>query len=398
MQPDITMFRNPRVILVPGSDGYVAYNVDTRQLHRLNPSAALVLELFNGTRTIQDVCEELQPILGIVEFDSARNWIDHAVRVGFLSSASLRNTPVPSLTASEATERARELRNEGEILAAYACQCHASSLAPADASSLRELGELAHILGRRDAARSAYEAYLSIRPDDAEISHVLISLRDGTPPGRAPDECIRQLYSRFADFYEDNMCDELHYQAPALLAAAVEETIGRPDSGDLLESHGSMAVLDLGCGTGLMGEHLRPLAHKLTGIDLSPEMIGRARKFHSYDQLEVDEITEWLGRGSQPEFDLIVACDTLIYFGDLSQVIGPAAKRLAPGGTLAFTVEKGAHDTPFGLTDSGRYTHTTGHIESVARGAGLKINRISTEVLRYEYGEPVEGLLTVLSN
>jgi predicted TPR repeat methyltransferase len=155
-------------------------------------------------------------------------------------------------------------------------------------------------------------------------------------------------------------------------------------------------VLDLGCGTGLIAEHIRPLANHLTGIDLSPEMVTRAQASKLYDVLEVMEITEWLRRDDTPRFDLILACDTLIYFGDLRQVIVPAASRIENGGLLAFTVEDGDHAEGFRLTDSGRYTHTRDHISEVAEEAGMQIERITRQVLRYEYGEPVTGLLAVL--
>jgi predicted TPR repeat methyltransferase len=257
------------------------------------------------------------------------------------------------LTISLAIRRAQNLRDEGEILAAYACQLHASMLTPEASEVWLELGELAHILGRRQDARRAYEEYLLLCPDDAEILHILSALKGDVPPLRAPDQCIRQLYSRFADHYEYNMCNELDYQAYSLLAAAVAEAIA---------PHDSMEILDLGCGTGLISEQLRPLARHLTGIDLSPEMIEHARRRGFYDLLEVAEITEWVGRDSGPAFDLIVACDTFIYFGDLSQVIRPLAARLVQGGTLAFTVEKGSHNRAFELADSGRYTHTIDHI------------------------------------
>lgn len=388
MPPDSTLYPNPRILLAPGSDGYAAYDPDTGRLHRLNASAALILELFNGARTRREVCVDLQPVLGRSGVDAARRWIDYAVSEGFLSSLSQPSESLRPLSAWAATQRAQKLRDEGEILAAYACQHHASTLRPENPEVWKGLGELAHILGRREDARHAYEQYMTLHPDDAEIGHVLLSLRDESPPPPAPDECIRQLYSRFAAYYEESMCGELHYRAPALLAAGVREAISDRDS---------LEVLDLGCGTGLIAEHLRPLAGRLTGIDLSPEMVERARRTGHYDLLKVDEITNWLSRDSSPAFDLIVACDTLIYFGDLSQVVGRAANRLGPGGTLAFTIEKGSHDAPFCLTDSGRYTHTADHIASVAEEARLGLDRIGTEVLRYEYGEPVEGLLAVLS-
>jgi predicted TPR repeat methyltransferase len=50
-------------------------------------------------------------------------------------------------------------------------------------------------------------------------------------------------------------------------------------------------VLDLGCGTGLSGQALRPLARRLTGVDLSPAMIDARRTRTVYDVLTVAEIT-----------------------------------------------------------------------------------------------------------
>src|SRR5207247_2095445 len=100
-------------------------------------------------------------------------------------------------------------------------------------------------------------------------------------------------------------------------------------------------------------------------------------------------------RSQEPQFDLIAACDTLIYFGDLRQVLQSASRRLRAGATLAFTVERSEAE-PFRLTDSGRYVHSDTHIREAAYDAGLDVVRIAEEILRYEYGEPVKGLVTVL--
>jgi predicted TPR repeat methyltransferase len=109
--------------------------------------------------------------------------------------------------------------------------------------------------------------------------------------------------------------------------------------------------------------------------------------------LEVAEITEWLGRNPQ-QFDLIVACDCFIYFGDLSQVVGPSAQHLRANGIFAFTVEKGRY--PFALTDSGRYQHHPDHIREVAVAARLPVERLEEDFLRMEYGEEVTGLFAIL--
>jgi predicted TPR repeat methyltransferase len=156
----------------------------------------------------------------------------------------------------------------------------------------------------------------------------------------------------------------------------------------------NLDVLELGCGTGLAGRYLRPRARMLAGIDLSTEMVEKAQSTGLYDALEVIEITSFLDRETR-SFDLIAACDTLIYFGDLRQVILPAALRLRNGGFIAFTVERG-NTAPFCLTDSGRYSHTASHIAEIAADARLSVVSLSEGFLRNEYGIPVTGLIALL--
>ena len=50
MTLDKTLNRNTRVLLVPGPDGYAAFNADTHQLYRLNASAALIVRWFANDR------------------------------------------------------------------------------------------------------------------------------------------------------------------------------------------------------------------------------------------------------------------------------------------------------------------------------------------------------------
>lgn len=133
------------------------------------------------------------------------------------------------------------------------------------------------------------------------------------------------------------------------------------------------------------------------GVDLSPEMIERARALGAYTSLHTAEVTAYLTDQTVGFFDVIGACDTFIYFGNLGQVIGLAARRLTPGGILAFTVERG--DThPFRLTDSGRFSHHARHVRESATDAGLSAVEISEHVLRYEYGQPVTGLVAVFAS
>lgn len=371
---------NPAAAIAPDGDGYLLFDTTTRRLVHLNAAAALVIEIADGTRTRNDIESTIAPLLGATGLEACQAWIDGCLESGILSLDEV-DSRSPSFV-----ETASQLRREGMVLAAFVCQWHAAHLANDDASSWYILGELAHIVGRRLVARDAYERYLDLTPDDEEIAHLLISLRDEAAPMRASDRCIEQLYERFAAFYDDSMRNDLQYLAPEHLDAAVQKVLG---------GRAGLDVLELGCGTGLAGRLLRAHAARLTGVDLSPAMLVKASARGVYDTLETAEVTAWLRSASGDSFDLIAACDTLIYFGDLAQVVMPAAALLRPGGVVAFTVEAG--DTaPFRLTDSGRYAHHESHIREVATRAGLTVRSITRETLRYEYGDAVAGLVVTM--
>lgn len=379
--------RSPTVVLAPGEEGYLAFESRSGRLHRLNPAAALILEMADGTRGRETILALLDRLAGPGGREAAEAWIAGALRDGLLIEGAAR----PGLTTEALARRVERLRSAGHILAAYVCQYELTERCPDDAEGWAHRGELAHILGRRADARASYERYQALRPDDAEVSHVLSALRDEAPPSRASDACITQLYARFASFYDASMRDDLGYDAPERLARAIARAMGGNGPSR------SLAVLDLGCGTGLSGHRLRDFAGRLVGIDLSPEMLAQARARGVYDRLEAAEITVWLEREAtgEPPFDGIAACDSLIYFGDLRAVLVPAARRLEPGGWLAFTVERG-EVSPFQLTDSGRYAHHRNHVVEAASEAGLAVVEIEESVLRHEYGEPVVGLVVVL--
>jgi predicted TPR repeat methyltransferase len=375
---------NPNVLLSPVADGYVAFDVADERLYQLNPFAALLVELCDGSRTPDELAAIVAPLVTVEARPSIRQWLDEASADGLLVSqleqTDAQGVSIGELGAEELARLADRLRDEGKTQAAFLCQQRAAELCPESSRFLCHLGELAHIVGNREAARAAYERYLQLVPEDAEIQHVLVSLRDDPPPPRVPDACIKQLYERFSTFYESNMCEELGYQGPQHLLDVVLDTVG-PRRG--------LSVLDLGCGTGLAGEALRPLASRLVGVDLSAEMLAKARDRNIYDELAVGELTQWLASTRQ-FFDLIIACDTFIYFGDLTQVVGPSTRRLNPGGKIAFSVEQ-AETPPFRLTDSGRYEHHSQHIRHVAGTFEMQVANHREAFLRTEYGREVLG-------
>lgn len=378
--------QDPALAILGVEDDYLVYSLTTGKLHRLNSAAALLFELCDGKRSVDAIC---QLVTDAGEQDPAplHAWLELASKQQLLTDR--QQDPSSAAPGAEVfAQKSSRLRDTGEVLAAYVCQHQATQFAPDDTGHWLELGELAHILGRRSEARAAYERVVQLSPENAEARHILRALNDETPPDRAPDDCILQLYARFSGFYEQNMVEDLGYEAPQRIAEILQRFYGDSDS---------LKVLELGCGTGLAGTVLRKYAAHLTGIDLSPDMVEHCRKTGLYDELLVAEITGYLANqlASAEQYQLIAACDTLIYFGDLSQVLGPSFQLLAPGGRLLFTVEKGTRE-PFNLTDSGRYAHTISHVRAAAAAAGFTVLALDECFLRYEYGEAVTGLGVML--
>ena len=91
---------------------------------------------------------------------------------------------------------------------------------------------------------------------------------------------------------------------------------------------------------------------------------------------------------------MIVSADTLVYFGDLQDVVTAAADALRPNGRLIFTVEraKGEPGVDYRLEMHGRYSHSSTYIGRLLSGAGL-VPEIEQAELRLESALPVAGLV-----
>ena len=376
---------NSAILIAPVEGGYVAYDPGSDQLHQLNPAAALIVELCDGSRTPDEIGRLLAPILPEGKSGEVERWIAETSKTGLLvpdGSAGQR-----SFSPAELYALAERLKQYGKIQTAYLCLKRVVEMKPDDWDAWYYLGDAALTLGKRAEGRDAYQRYFERHPDDAEIEHLLIALKDDVPPPpRASDRTIQCIYKDFADHYDTLMRDDLDYQGPERLQDAIRGVIG--------EARG-LNVLDVGCGSGLSGLGLKPFAGSLTGIDLSPEMLALAKTRGLYDRLEVAEITDWLERSAE-RFDIVAACDCLIYFGDLHRIAGAAAKRLNPGGLFAMSMERGDR-YPFTLTDTGRYQHHPDHVREVAGEARLTVARLDEAFLRTEYGNKVTGIFAVLT-
>jgi predicted TPR repeat methyltransferase len=206
-------------------------------------------------------------------------------------------------------------------------------------------------------------------------------------PSRADDDYVRKVFDGFADSFDEQLLKNLNYRAPQVLAEALSEM--------LPGAAGELDVLDAGCGTGLCAPLLRPYAKRLAGVDLSGGMIEKARLRGGYDELEVAELTGYL-QTHPSAYDIVLSADTLVYFGELQDVLNAAHSALRAGGWLAFSLEAAeGDDDRVELSPSGRYRHTRRYVERVLASAGFVDACIEVDTLRKENGQPVMGWIVL---
>ena len=197
---------------------------------------------------------------------------------------------------------------------------------------------------------------------------------------------VRHLFDQFSADYDSRMIGQLAYAAPQILLDL---------AGMVMPGRNDLAILDLGCGTGLAGAAFKPLAARLDGVDLSPAMIEKARIRKIYDSLSVADLETALCTAG-PVYDLILAADTFVYLGDLSRTFEAAHARLHPDGYFLFTVEKAAGQG-FELGPKRRWRHSESLLRELAGRAGFKVAGFVAATPRHEAGEPVEGFAVALA-
>ncbi len=251
------------------------------------------------------------------------------------------------------------------------------------------LSIILHCLDRSEEAIALLYKVLEIEPEHDRAKHMRDAL-EGRATRHAPGSYVVALFDNYAPRYDKHLVGTLRYRGPELIRAAVRSVASR----DRFER-----ALDLGCGTGLVGQALAGMTGRLVGIDLSAKMIEKAEESGAYDDLQVADIFDYLiapERTRRP-FDLVVSGDVLLYIGDLDPLFAKLVPVMRPGGLFAFTVEEKVEaGDGFALRNTGRYVHRPDYIESAAAAHGFEALHLESAAVRQQGGEPVMGLVTVL--
>lgn len=323
----------------------------------------------------QAACVRANALFALRAFDAALRAYDEALAL---------DARAPEAHAG----RGLALLKLGRPDAALAAFDTALDLRPAHWQSHQQRADALLALGRREEAIAAYEGARALAPDPGQVDFALAALGVGTAPKQAPAAYVKALFDQYAGHFEEHLTGVLGYRTPALIGAALARHV----------TGAAPASVDLGCGTGLCAPFLRPQSRRLAGVDLSEKMLAQARAAGLYDELACADIGDYLAQHRQA-FDLAVAADVLVYFGELDTLFGQVRAALRPGGIFCFSteaLEPGVEAGEFRLLPSNRYAHGLGYLERLAARQGFVVLEAESATVRSEHGADVSGHLLVL--
>jgi len=182
----------------------------------------------------------------------------------------------------------------------------------------------------------------------------------------------RKAYNSWAQQYDTN-----ENKTRALEARALRET---------LSALHFEKCLEIGCGTGKNTEWLVQKAKQITAVDLSEEMLAKAKEKITNDTVEflqADIIREWTFTKGQ--YDLVSFSLVLEHIEHLEPVFIKATNVLSPGGYIyvgelhpfkQYSGSKARFETDEGLHIVDCYNHHISDFVAAAKESGLTIANI----------------------
>ena len=139
---------------------------------------------------------------------------------------------------------------------------------------------------------------------------------------------LMAVYDGWADRYDRELLEDWGYTSPQKAVQLLLEAMGSPD----------LAVLDAGCGTGLVGVLLKEAGlSSLTGIDYSPGMLAEAEKKGVYDALHTMDMNLPLTLPAD-SYDAVTCIGTFTSTHVRPEAVTELARLTRSGGVLVFTV------------------------------------------------------------
>lgn len=345
-------------------------------LARLNrlPEALTLAEL--AIQMAPDNAETLGRAIDVAHraqnFSKALDWLDKAVAL------APDNLLIQHMIA-------RDLQAVGEHDSAIDKYSTLVNANPADVLALRGRLKSALARGQMDTARSDAAALLALNPE-SDVDQFWSTLAEAQTPHRLPASMVRELFDSSADLHDLHTLTTLQYRLPQDVADLIKAEFGDR----------TYSILDLGCGTGLLGMCLGRIQGFLVGADLSEKMMEQAARHNVYDKFHHVDVLDAVQATPDNHYEILTALDVVPYLGDL-QAFLPGAYRIAkPGGSVIFSFDEAPEDGPdLAFNSSLRFTHKPSAVEAACRAVGFETVQLDRRPMYVENGQPVSGCLVV---
>lgn len=178
----------------------------------------------------------------------------------------------------------------------------------------------------------------------------------------------QQAYDQWSDQYDTNINRTRDLEAISLRTSLANIT--------------AMDILEIGCGTGKNSEWLVTKAKTLVAVDLSTEMLAKAKaKLPTTDFIQADITGPW--NFTNRLFDLVTFSLVLEHIQNLDFIFSETARKLRPGGQVyigelhpfkQYGGTKARFETENGTTVVDCYTHHISDFINNAKEHGFVLN------------------------
>lgn len=294
--------------------------------------------------------------------------------------------------ADRRADYARMLAESGDFPAAAELMEQALELAPRWTAGWFRFGEYHEKAGETEKAVAAYGKVAELDTEGLFAAELKLAvLGAAETPEQPPSRYVEGLFDDYADRFETSLVEKLDYSVPQKLA----ELIGKAAGSGVFDT-----IVDIGCGTGLLGVEIRAFANRLEGFDISQNMLAKAEEKGLYDHLDQADLSlEPAASGlfpptlAQHRAGLVAAADVMMYLGSLETVMPLVSALLAPSGFFAFSVEDAGEEDGFVLRESLRYAHSKSYVSELLERTGFSLIEISKTTIRKDAGKPLSGIL-----
>ncbi|MCI5049902.1 MAG: methyltransferase domain-containing protein [Rickettsiales bacterium] len=263
-------------------------------------------------------------------------------------------------------------------------------LEPNYTEAIYNLGCLYLHKGERQQALDHFTKVLRKQPMHQNAIYMVASIN----PSMLKEELLPQTlpYSMALEYFEgmarqyDAYQHENEYKLPDLVGEMTRKEVGNEMTNDLV---------DLGCGTGLLGVQFREMFTNTIGVDMANQMLDIAhrrvddRGVMIYTRLAHQDIRNYLKDAKAGSADVVLCISVFPYLGELDSIFAGVRKLMRPGALFVCSYDPyvGMHGYSV-LPETGYFGHRNDYVMETAKRHGLQAVRTGS-VMAYPE-RPVE--------